>query len=274
MFQPAPGEVYREPDISIDGTKLNAVTKFTYLGSTLSNSVAIDDEADARIAKASSAFGRLKDKVWERRGIRVETKLKVYSAVVLPSLLYGCETWTVYSRHVKKLNHFHLTCLRKIMKIRWEDKVPDTEVLAKADTVSIHTLLAKARLRWAGHVVRMSDVRLPKKLFYSELHEGKRSVGCPKKRFKDGIKATLKDFDIDPACWEESAKDRGMWRSLVRKGAAIYEERRISEAKQKRQNRKERDKTRQQHQPNLKCPNCDRLFYARIGLISHIRTHR
>ena len=57
-------------------------------------------------------------------GIRLDTKLKVYKADVLPTLLYACETWTVYQCHAKKLNHFHLSCLRKILKIRWQDNIP------------------------------------------------------------------------------------------------------------------------------------------------------
>ena len=78
-----------------------------YLGSTLSRVVHIDDEVNARIAKASAAFGRLRGSIWDRSGIRLDTKLKVYRSVVLPTLLYACETWTVYQRHAKKLNHFH-----------------------------------------------------------------------------------------------------------------------------------------------------------------------
>ena len=51
-------------------------------------------------AKASLAFGRLHTNVWERNGIKLDTKLKVYKAVVLPALLYARETcWTVYQRH-------------------------------------------------------------------------------------------------------------------------------------------------------------------------------
>ena len=73
----------------------------------------IDDEVTARTAKASVVFGRLRTNVLERNGIRLYTKLKVYKGVVLPTLLYACETWTVYQRHVKKLNHFHLRCLWK-----------------------------------------------------------------------------------------------------------------------------------------------------------------
>ena len=103
--------------------------KFVYLGSTLSRSVHIDDETHARIAKASSAFGRLRSSVWERKGVSLWTKLSVYKAIVLTTLLYASETWTVYQRHAKKLNRFHLNCLRKLLRVKWQDKVPDTEIL-------------------------------------------------------------------------------------------------------------------------------------------------
>ena len=126
----------------------------------------IDDEVTAKTVKASVAFGRLRTNVWERNRIRLDTKLKVYIAVVLPTLLYACETWTVYQRHAKKLNHFHLSCLRKILKIRWQNKIPDTEVPKKAKMQSVHTLLKLAQLRWIGHVTRMPDERLPKKVLY------------------------------------------------------------------------------------------------------------
>ena len=60
--------------------------------------------------------------VWERRGISLETKLKVYQAVVLTTLLYSSETWTVYRRHKKILNHFHFRCLRSLLHNPWQDK--------------------------------------------------------------------------------------------------------------------------------------------------------
>ena len=63
--------------------KLKVVDKFTYLGSTLSRAVHIDDEVIARIAKASVTFGRLRANIWEQNGIKLDTKLKVYKVVVL-----------------------------------------------------------------------------------------------------------------------------------------------------------------------------------------------
>ena len=137
------------------------VDKFTYLGSTLSRGVHIDDEVTARIAKASVAFRRLRANVWERNGINFDTKLKVYKVVVLLTLWYACETWTVYQRHAKRPNHFHLSCLRKLLKIKWQDKIPDTEVLKKAGMQSMHTVFKLAQRRWTGHVIRMPDERLP-----------------------------------------------------------------------------------------------------------------
>ncbi len=112
LFQQAPATPYTKPTIIVNGEKLKVADKFVYLGSTLSRHVSIDEEVNYRISRASSAFGRLYDKVWERRGISVKTKLKVYRAIVLPSLLYACETWTVYSRHAKQLNSFHMRYLR------------------------------------------------------------------------------------------------------------------------------------------------------------------
>ena len=144
VHQQAPGKLYSEPTITVNGQKLQVVDKFTYLGSTLSRPALIDDEVTARTEKASVAFGRLRTNVLERNGIRLDTKQKVYKAVVLPTLLYACETWTVYQRHAKKLYHFHLSCLRKLLKIRWQDKIPDTEVLKIAKrTYSIEACTAK-----------------------------------------------------------------------------------------------------------------------------------
>ena len=63
---------------------------------------------------------------------------------------------------------------------------------------------------------------------------GKRSHGGQKKRYKDTLKASLKDFNIPTESWEEIAQDRTKWRGLIRRGAGEYEAKIISEAAQKR----------------------------------------
>ena len=140
MHQPAPGKTYAEPNITINRQQLNMVDKFTYLGSTLSRNIVIDDEVNARLGKGSAAFGRLHKNMWNRRGITLETKIKNYQAIVLTTLLYGCKLWTVYQCHTRKLNHVHIICLRKLLGIKWQDKIPDTEVLRHANLPSIYIL--------------------------------------------------------------------------------------------------------------------------------------
>ena len=65
MNLPAPGNPYQELNITVKGQRLQAVEKFTYLGSTLSRSANIDAKVTSRNAKASSTFRRLKKSVWE-----------------------------------------------------------------------------------------------------------------------------------------------------------------------------------------------------------------
>ena len=71
---------------------------------------------------------------------------------------------------------------------------------------------------------------------------GKRSHGGQKKRYKDTLNASLKDFNIPTQSWEQIAQDRAKWRGFIRRGASEYEAKRISEAGQKRAQRKARDK--------------------------------
>ena len=278
VHQPAPGKPYSEPTITVNGQKLQVVDKFTYPGSTRSRAVHIDDEVTARTAKASEAFSRLLTNVLERNGIRLDTKLKVYKAVVLPTLLYACETWTVYQRHAKKRNRFHLSCLGKLLKIRWQDKIPDTEVLKKAKMRSVHTstLLKLAQLRWTGHVTKMPDERLPKKVLFGELQEGKHSQGGQKKRYKDTLKASLKDFNIPTESWEQAVQDRTKWRCLINKGASQFEAKRIGEAERKHKERKSRAKgpSSDSVESEFTCSICNRQFKAKIGLYSHQRTQK
>ena len=106
--------------------------------------------------------------------------MKVYQAIVITILLYAGESWTIYSRHARQLNKLHMSCLHKLLRINWQDKVPNMEVLSCMGMPSIHTLLSKMQVRWAGHVLCISNEHLPKRLLYGELLVGKCPVGRPK----------------------------------------------------------------------------------------------
>ena len=169
-----------------------------------------------------------------RRGILQDTKIKGYKAVILSTLLYGCETWTVYRRHEKQLQHVHLRSLRMILNISWQDKIPDSEVLERAALPSAITIMQKAQTRWAGHVSRMANSRIPKQLFYGELKHSGRKVSGQRKRYKDTLKVQLKDYSIDIDTWESLASDRPAWRSLINKGALDSQAKRLEAAKEER----------------------------------------
>ena len=183
----------------------------------------------------------------------------MYKAVVLTTLLNGCETWTVYKRHTKKLNHFHTTRLSKLLGINLQDRVPDTEVLNRAGLPSIQTILMKSQLRWAGHVARMPDNRIPKKLLFGELQVGKRSVIVPQKRYKDTPKASLKAFGVNPNSWEQAATNTTKWRAAIHGGARRHEDDRKDTAERRMQERK--DKAMKPRAPgSIPCPHCNRTF--------------
>ena len=207
MFQPAPGKPYLKPCITVNDTVLNDVENFTYLGSTISRHANIDEEVIYRIAKASNTFGRLQSNVWVRRGISLTTKMKVYQAVVITMLLYAGESWTIYSRHVRQLNKFHISCLCKLLRIKWQDQIPYTEVLLLTGMPSIHTLLSKVQVRWAGHVLCISNEHLPKRLLYGKLLIGKLPVGRPKMQFRDSLMMSLNDLEIPVETWESLASN-------------------------------------------------------------------
>ena len=157
MHQPPPGKSYVEPNITIKGQRLKVVEKFTFLGSSLTKSIILDDDVNIRLTKASAANGWFNRNMWNQRGTSEATKNKVYRAVVLTTLLYVSEMWTTYQRHMKKLNHFHTTSLRMILGITWQKHIPDIDVLTLASLPSIYIILIQLKHLWADHVVRMKD---------------------------------------------------------------------------------------------------------------------
>lgn len=180
LHQPAPGKPYVEPNIIINNQRLNVVYKFTYLGSTLSRNVMIDDEVNARLAKASVALGRRYKNVLDRRGIKIETEIKIYRAVVLITLLYGREAWTVYQKHARELplpqdqppKASQYQVARKDTRHRSPHPSWHAKHLQHAHTVTAP--LGGTRSPYA----RPST---PQKLLSCELQEGKCSRCAPKK---------------------------------------------------------------------------------------------
>ena len=67
------------------------VKHFTYLGSVISIDAAVSKDLDNHLSKAISSFGRLSKRVWQSHSLRLSTKLQVYRAINITTLLYGAE---------------------------------------------------------------------------------------------------------------------------------------------------------------------------------------
>ena len=167
-------------------------------------------------------------------------------------------------RHTRRLNYFHTTCLRKLLGIKRQDKIPDTEVLRRARLPSINIIMMQSQLRWAGHVVSMLDHRLPKRQFYCKLEQGKPSPGGHKKCYKDTLKVSLNAFDINIDVWEQTALDRGKWRAYVQKGAKTCRANRTATAEQCRQVMKN-SANRSLTAVTISCPHCQKSSRAQIN---------
>ena len=258
--------------IYIDDNPLKTVDRFTYLGSVLNTSGNITDDVQRRIGLASAAFGRLAERVFYNRNLRVQTKVAVYKAVCLSVLLYASEAWVLYRKHLKSLERFHTQSLQRILGLKWWHRVTHVEVRSRAGVEPVETMLIGRQLRWYGHTLRMPANRLPRQVLYGELEEGRRSVGGQRKRYKDLLKVNLQKCGMQPQNLERLAADRDGWRAACREGLDTHLCKYNLAAEEKR-TRRHQLRDRPQHEQHH-CEICGRECASQIGLISHRRAHQ
>ena len=198
--------------------------------------------------------------------LTLNTKVMLYQACVLTTRLYGSKAWTLYASQERRLNTFHMRCLRRLLGITWHDCVTNEEVLAKAGVPSMYAILKQRRLRWLGHVCRMDDGRIPKDIFYGQLSSGSWSKGRPKLTM-DICKQDLGNLEI-------MANNRTNWRSLIKAGIKASEFSRVQLREEQRDRRRQRRQSAN-HTPNSNgryiCGRCDRVCHSHIGLHNHSR---
>ena len=145
-------------DIIMNGQKLEEVNNFKYLGATLSKDGSCTAEVRIRIATAMAAMSRL-SRLWKSSNISFTTKYRLYQALVVSILLYGCETWTLLADSERRIQAFETKCLRKLLGISYlEHKTNDYVRKKIKDLVGPQEpLLATVKQRklvWFGHVTR------------------------------------------------------------------------------------------------------------------------
>ncbi|KAJ4448437.1 hypothetical protein ANN_10453 [Periplaneta americana] len=128
-------------------------------------------------------------------------KSNTLAEVILPVVLYGCETWTLSLREEQRLRVFENKVLRKIFGAKRDEvtgewgKLHNTELHALYSSPDLVRNIKSRRLRWAGHVARMGESRNAKATYLVLVGrpEGKRPLWRPRHRWEDNIKIDLRE---------------------------------------------------------------------------------
>ena len=120
-------------------------------------------------------------------------KVNTYKTIILPVVLYGCETWSLTLREEHRLRMFENKVLRKVFGAKRDEitgecwKWHNVEQHALYSSPNIIRSLKSRRLRWAGHVARTGKSGSAYKVLVGT-PEGKRPLLRPKRRWEDNIK--------------------------------------------------------------------------------------
>ena len=167
----------RAVQLCSDEVPVAVVEDFEYLGCTISHDCSLDQEISKRISKASQTFRSLYRVLWCQKRLKTKTKLRLFQAIVLSTLLYGSETWAPLAKHTKRLQAFIMDCLRVVLGVTRWDKMRNTQLLSLGGLDRVEVMIMRRRLCWLGHLERMEDPRLPRCLLACQPAFGKRSVG-------------------------------------------------------------------------------------------------
>jgi hypothetical protein len=147
-------------------------------------------------------------------------KIRIYKTIILPVVLYGCETWSLTLREEHRLRVVENRALRRIFGLK-RDEV--TGEWRKLHNEKLHDLysspsiirIIKARMKWAGHVARMGEKRNVYTLLVGK-PGGRRPLGRPRRRWLDNVRMDLVEVGWGDVDWIGLAQDRDRRTALVK----------------------------------------------------------
>ena len=192
-----------------DGTILQRVQEFKYLGSMMSSSA---EDLRVRRGQAWSAFWGM-HRLWRSKEIPLPLKLRIYEATCLSILLYGCETWSITVLMRKSIDSFATSCYRFMLGIKWSDKVTNEVVLSRVHRLPLSCTVVTRQLRCLGHNLRKGPQNMPRLYALYVPAHGRRKRGRPRllyNKYVERITGLSGEQDL-----EDAARSRDGWRDLV-----------------------------------------------------------
>jgi len=146
-------------------------------------------------------------------------KIKIRT-IILPVVLYGCETLLLTLKDERKLRVFDNMVLRRIFGPRRDEVMGEWRRLHNKELNDLYSspnivrVIRSRRMKWAGHVTHMGEERGVHIVLVGKL-EGKRPLGRPRHRWVDNIRIDLQEVGCGYMDWIGLTQNRDRWRMLL-----------------------------------------------------------
>ena len=136
---------------------METVTDFNFLGSKITADGDCSHEIRRRLLLGRKAMTNL-DSIFKSRDITLPTKVRLVKAMVLPVVMYGCESWTVRKAECQRIDASELWCWRRLLKVPWTARRSNQSILKEiSPEYSLEGLMLKLELQYFGHLMQRTD---------------------------------------------------------------------------------------------------------------------
>ncbi|XP_047499096.1 uncharacterized protein LOC125045711 [Penaeus chinensis] len=193
-----------------DKAKLKQVQEFKYLGVTIDARGGWQVAIRVRVAATWNKWRELSGVISDGKMPR-KLKVKLYSTIRRPVLLYGAEVWTMGKKEERIMEATEKRTLRRIKGVTLRERERSADIRRELGVSDINEKVKEIRMRWYGHVKRREGGH-PAKVAMESIVPGRRPKGRPKSRWRDSVKEDISPFGVRP----EEALGRETWRRETR----------------------------------------------------------